>query len=101
MPKNTAFILSSLAILVVLALASSNFKTYVNRLNVLGAETESPIQVKNIEYWDNLLKKNPTYFEGWIQLSKLEKANGNPLRSFECLNKARSINPNSPLFSLP
>lgn len=95
MSKNTTFLLSSLAIILVLILSYFNLKSYFNPPKVLGVQTE----VKNNPeqtFWENFLKNNPTYFPGWIELAKIDKANGNPLTSFENLNKAREINPNTP-----
>ena len=94
MSKNTAFLLSTIGILIVLALTSFNFQSYLNFHKVLGVQTEVNINPQQV-YWEIFLAKNPSYFPGWVELAKIDKANANPLKSFEDLNKARGINPNS------
>ncbi|MGD0523023.1 MAG: hypothetical protein ABSA43_00465 [Candidatus Microgenomates bacterium] len=95
MSKNAAFVVSSLAIVLVLTLSYFNLRSYFTPAKILGAQTE----VKNNPrqtFWEEFLTKNPTYFPGWIELSKIDKADGNLLKSVQDLNRARSINPNSP-----
>ncbi len=86
---------TALFIVTVLTLSFFNLKSYFYTPNVLGAENEIKINPTQI-FWETFLAENPNYFPGWIELSKIDKANGNPLKSVEDLNHARSINPNTP-----
>jgi len=95
MPKNTAFLLTSLAIVLVLTLSFLNLKSYFYTPKVLGTETEIKINPAQT-FWESFLKENPNYFPGWIELAKIDNNNGNHLKSVEDLNHARSINPNAP-----
>ena len=83
MSKNTTFLLSSLAIILVLILSYFNLKSYFSSSQVLGAQTntEQPNEKAKL-FWEDFLNKNPTYFPGWIELARIEKERG--------------INPNTP-----
>lgn len=46
-------------------------------------------------FWKTLLSKYPTYFAGWIELTKIEVQLENISAAKVALEKAREINPNS------
>ena len=91
-------------VIVILALSLFNLFLYITLPfeNVLGDNTNANIKSGLIDekiYWINFLEKNPGYFQGWIELTKinlkldkLEEARGT-------FQKAREINPNSEAIS--
>ena len=95
MKEITAHLLISLAIASILILVSFNLHTYLSSADVLGINTENPTLRAQI-FWETFLAEHPDYFPGWMELAKIDKDNGNPLKSFEDLSRAKSINPNSP-----
>jgi hypothetical protein len=46
-------------------------------------------------YWLGFLSDNPTYLDGWIELSKIYFAKGDLVSSKAALREARQIDPNS------
>lgn len=70
--------------------------SYSDKVYILG--TSDNLQSKKI-YWINLIKENPTYFEGWIQLALIENRLGDKASAVESLNKAREIDPNSEILN--
>ncbi len=94
--KEFVFLCSCCATLFVLLIAGYNFKAYLNVQKVLGTETAT--ESSNYEekvFWLNFLKANPRYLDGWIELTKIDIANGDVQGAKENLKKAFEINPNS------
>lgn len=46
-------------------------------------------------YWENVVTENPTYMDGWIELSRIYKSLGDAESSQKAILEARKINPNS------
>jgi len=61
--------------------------------NVLSYTLDSDLLSK-IKFWKNFLGKNPNYYQGWLELSKIQKELGDIPASEEALKKAYSIDPN-------
>lgn len=66
---------------------------------VLATETESINQegklLEEKKYWESLFLLHPTYFEGWIEMARIEFSLGNINNFFQALEMARELNPNS------
>jgi cytochrome c-type biogenesis protein CcmH/NrfG len=91
----------SCAVFVLLFISFFNIKTLLSPKKVLGTQTEAKIEeLKNLrteeKYWEDFLVKNPTYLDGWIELTRIEIEIGNNTKAKEVLAKAREIDPNSP-----
>jgi hypothetical protein len=66
---------------------------------VLGAQTENVEEEPNPliaekAFWSDIVEKNPTYRDGYIELSDIEMKLGNRKRSEELLRLARGVDPN-------
>lgn len=61
-------------------------------IRVLGVETSPDTERL---YWENIVEKNPTYRDGFIELAKIETERGNTVASEKLLEKAKLIDPNS------
>lgn len=87
------------AIFLILALSLFNVANSKKEKRVLAAETESINQegklLEEKKYWESLLLQHPTYFEGWIEMARIEFSLGNINSFFAALEEARKINPNS------
>ncbi len=46
-------------------------------------------------YWEKIVSENPTYMDGWIELSRIYKSLGDAELSQKAVLEARKINPNS------
>lgn len=51
----------------------------------------------NLDYWNQFVKNNPTYYKGWLEIAKIEFENGNYLAAKNALYMAKDIAPNSSL----
>lgn len=67
---------------------------WVNSGKVL-SQTTKYNEERQIEYWEEFLKENPTYQDGYLELGKLYYNNGNFSKSEELMEIAKSLNPNS------
>lgn len=84
-----------LAIIVLLTIASINLNNYLNSQKVLGASVDaSPLQNEK-NYWQDLVSKNPSYVDGYLQLAKVSVELGNTNEAQSFINKAISLDPNS------
>jgi hypothetical protein len=80
--RSAAFYLFCSAVITLLLLSILNIANYSQKQKVLGITTNPPL-----EYWQNLVRKNPTYFEGWLELYSLTGDES-------YLNEAKRIKPN-------
>lgn len=92
--SNLFFLLSCLAVITLLLLASYNFTNYLLSKKVLGIENNLEEILKEKNFWNEFLAKNQTYYDGWIELSKLESELGNTQKAKDYSDKAKEINPN-------
>jgi len=84
----------SCAFLVLITLSLFNLALYLFKSNheVLGANSEVS---QEIIFWHDFLTENPSYIDGWLELTKLEYEKGNFASSQEALRQAEIIDPNS------
>lgn len=94
--RNFVFFCSCCAAAIVLLLSGLNLKSF-SYTQVLGVQDESQneSQLQEIFFWENLLSKSPTYFDGWVELSYLMLSLENKEAATLTFNKASEINPNS------
>ena len=87
------------SIFLILALSLFNVANSKKEKRVLAAETKSINEEERLleekDYWQSLLLEHPTYFEGWIEIARIEFSLGNVNSFFGALEEARKINPNS------
>lgn len=93
--SNLVFISSIFTTVFILTLSIVNLKYYFTNLNVLGAQTEVDYNLSEETHWKSFLSQNPTYFDGWVELTKMEIKIGNKNAANEALLTAEKINPNS------
>lgn len=70
--SNKKFIFLSIALLVLLLLASLNIKNYYLPKTVLGINTQEVLS--NNDFWNEYLKSNPNYVPGWLEIGRIDKA---------------------------
>ncbi len=87
----TLFLLSGGAILL-LFITFLNLSIKNEKVVVLGVKT-SPIE--ELSYWQELVAKNPTYRDGYIQIARIEIEMGDVEASSVALQTAKAIDPNS------
>lgn len=96
--KHSIYFLICTAIVAILFLSALNINEYLLRKGVLGIKTVQKTDNKELldqkEYWEKFLEKNPTYYEGWIELANIEFSLGNAEISSNYILKAKEINPN-------
>jgi hypothetical protein len=100
MPKQSAknklefkFLLSCLGLIAILFLAGFSLNNYFSKPKVLG--TETPDFSKEILFWENIVSENPTYIDGWLELTRVTYELGDKNYAIGALNSAKAINPNS------
>ena len=95
--REIMFLCACCACLILLTLSLINLNLFVDNKRVLGVSYEQPVRntSSEIAFWQELLAKNPTYFDGWIELAGLSFEAGDKETGYSALNKARQINPNS------
>lgn len=92
--SNLLFLLSCVAVITILLLTSFNLVNYLAPKKVLGTEVNTENILKQKDFWVEFLNKNPTYYEGWAELSEINQKLGNEDQARENLNKAKEIKPN-------
>lgn len=81
-------------ILILAALSIFNLSFYINiKPKVLYIENNDLNY--HLSFWGSFLKIHPDYFEGWVELSKLEIKGGRRDEALSAYTKALKINPNS------
>jgi hypothetical protein len=96
--KHSIYFLLCISVVVLLLLSALNISEYFLHKQVLGAETKNISNQAELlnerEFWEKFLEKNPTYYEGWIELANIELLLGNTDISSNYILKAKEINPN-------
>lgn len=78
-----------------LIITSININKFINNQKVLGASIDvSPLQNEKA-YWQNIITKNPSYLDGYLELAKVDVELGNKLEAKSYIDKAEALNPNS------
>jgi len=95
MPKTNGYtiLFFSFSVVLILLISSINIVISLNPPEevVLGV-SEDLLEQKN--YWQNVLKENPTYFDGWVELSKIENRLGDNAQAEVATENAFQIKPN-------
>lgn len=98
------YLLVYCCVIVILALSIFNIFLYlaIPTNNILGYTTEAN-RGNNLTnektFWINFLEKNPGYFQGWIELTKINLDLDKLEEARRTFQKAREINPNSKAIS--
>jgi cytochrome c-type biogenesis protein CcmH/NrfG len=98
------YLLVYCCVIVILALSLFNIFLYlaIPTNSILGNNTEANLEnklTKEKTFWINFLEKNPGYFQGWIELTKINLKLDKPDEARGTFQKAREINPNSDAIS--
>ena len=99
--KEILFFCSCCAAVIVLLITGINLQSYLTPNQVLGTKAEVAGPSENEQekiFWENFLKDNPRYFDGWIELAKIYAEEGNSQAKENALKRASEINPNSSVF---
>lgn len=79
-------------IIIFSAIFLSIYNLFQTDTKVLGYDTSSDdLLFQKKEYWEELLAKNPTYYDGWQQLYIINKLMGNNKEASKALEYARRI----------
>lgn len=70
---NLLFLLSCMAVITILLLTSFNLANYLAPKKVLGIETNTEEILKEKDFWNKFLSKNPEYLPGWLEIGRLDK----------------------------
>jgi tetratricopeptide (TPR) repeat protein len=85
-----------LATILLLTLISININKAITRQKVLGTSINaSPLQNEK-SYWQKMVSDNPTYIDGYLELAKVDVELGNINEARSYIEKALSLDPNSP-----
>ena len=95
MAKQFTFLLSCFGIIITLLLAGFNINTYFAQQKVLGAEVGANNLIEEKLFWEGVVSENPTYFSGWLELSRITYELGEEDYAVGALNSAKAIDPNS------
>src|SRR4030066_440719 len=71
-----------------------NISFYLYSKPEIAYVVKDPISSR-ISFWQTFLASHPTYFEGWIELSKLKMENGDISSAEFAFQNAWRLNPNS------
>lgn len=92
------YLCSCCAAIILLTLIGVSLNHFLAIKQVLGTTTD--FQAKNSEglvaekaYWQNFLKENPSYIDGWLELTQVNLTLGDRTAASESYNKAREIDP--------
>ncbi|MFV1917083.1 MAG: hypothetical protein ACC618_01165 [Patescibacteria group bacterium] len=85
---------------IILALSVFNIAFYSSKESgrVLGLKIvvdSNQVLLQEQYFWNNLLKENPTYLQGWVELAKINIQLEDIDSAREALFKARKVDPNS------
>ncbi len=69
-------------------------KFFTNQ-KVLGEKTDITPLLNEKAYWQDLVNKNPTYVDGYLQLAKVDVEEGNKSEALEFIKTALQLDPNS------
>ena len=92
--SNHRYFLTRLFILLVLLLTVVNITKIFANKKVLGVTVDTSSVIAQKEYYLKLIKDNPTYVDGYIELSNIEKFLGNTESANQYLKLAQNLDPN-------
>lgn len=81
------------SVILLLTITGLNLYLFLHKEpTVLGVQT-SPLSER--QYWQKVVRKNPTYRDAWVQIAKLDYEMGNHKYAEVALSRAKNIDPNS------
>lgn len=89
------FFITRLAVLIVLLLTISNINSIFGERKVLGVSVDTTTIQEQKAYYQNIIDENPTYVDGYLELSKISAFLGDRASQREYLEKAYLISPNN------
>lgn len=93
------YLCSCCAAIILLTLAGLNFNRFLSNNQVLGVATGSQGNYSALTteraYWQDFLKANPRYLDGWLELTQVNLDLNDKPEALDAYNKAREIDPNS------
>ncbi len=89
---NLLYFTLSICLIILLALAGFNLNFYLTNDRV--SKESAPFD-KEKAFWEKIVKENPTYRDGWIQLAKIANKLGDKDYATGALNTAGAIDPYS------
>lgn len=87
-------LIALLTVILVLTLAFANLRAYFTPKMILGLGTEVKREEEKV-FWEDFLKKNPTYIDGWIELAQILNEQLDKEGALKAINAAKNIDPNS------
>lgn len=97
--KQILLLCSCCAIGILLLLTAVNLNSYLTTREVLGLKTQNEQNDLELNegknYWENFVSQNPTYFEGWIELTKIYVRLADFEAAKTAFTMAKGIKPNS------
>lgn len=100
--KNRLYLSIACVSIVLITFSIFNLVFYLSsdKNQVMGTKIEIDTKTALINqrvFWKELLKENPRYIFGWVELAKVEVQLENPRAARNALNNALEISPNSQL----
>lgn len=89
------FFFTRLAVLIILLLTIINLNKIFENKKVLGVQIDTDSVSKQKIYYEKLVKDNPTYTDGYIELAKISSFMGDKESEKNYLKMAYNINPNN------
>lgn len=92
------YFLTCITVISTLILAGANINKFLNdqtTAHVQGAAIDGGQLLNEKVYWEQIIKDNPTYRDGYLELALINDQLGNKKESEVNFNKAKSIDPNS------
>jgi len=92
------YLCSCCAVFTLLLLTSLNLENYLQKDKVLAAQVQEAPQTElsyEKAFWEEKVRLYPTYLDGWLSLAKINFKLGDQETSFQALEIAKKIDPNS------
>lgn len=87
-------------IVVLLTLSFFNLSLFLNHKGKIVPIFEKIDYSQKILFWQSFLESHPDYFDGWMEIARLQLKSGNIEEAEAALFKAQLIKPNSPDINL-
>lgn len=71
-----------------------NLNKFINNKKVLGAQADNSKIIDEKNYWLNVVKNNPTYVDGYLELAKVDSELGLPDEAKIYIKTAYRLQPN-------
>ncbi|MEK7112184.1 MAG: hypothetical protein AAB875_02550 [Patescibacteria group bacterium] len=96
--KQFVFLCSCCAVILILLISAFNFENFLTNQKVLGAQSgtsEQELLRGQKIFWEEFVAENPTYLDGWIEITEINLKLGDTEAAKFSLKRAEEINPNS------